>query len=96
MYLISLTSCRLRVPKYGAILEFLHFAILVVFFCLCLSSEWVFYDKTRLPLILSFSIDRVLDSVGKWEAIFVLFAFAFLLEEYAQAREHGWVGKCLV
>ncbi|KAL5504342.1 hypothetical protein ACEPAH_8416 [Sanghuangporus vaninii] len=27
---------------------------------------------------------------GTWEGIFVVFALAFLLDEYAQAREHGW------
>ena len=29
---------RLRVPKYGAILEFLNFALLLTTFLLCLSS----------------------------------------------------------
>ena len=33
-------ECRsLRVPKYGAILEFLNFAVLLILFVLCLSSE---------------------------------------------------------
>ncbi len=31
---------RLRVPKYGAILEFLNFALLLTTFLLCLSSPW--------------------------------------------------------
>ena len=30
---------RLRVPRYGAILEFLNFAILLFLFVLCLASE---------------------------------------------------------
>ena len=30
---------RLRVPRYGAILEFLNFALLLTTFLLCLSSE---------------------------------------------------------
>ncbi|EJD07018.1 receptor-activated Ca2+-permeable cation channel [Fomitiporia mediterranea MF3/22] len=62
---------RLRVPKYGAILEFLNFVLLMLTFCLCLSQR----DFMQL---------------GIWEIVFIVFAFAFLLEEYAQAREHGW------
>ncbi|KAH8822908.1 receptor-activated Ca2+-permeable cation channel [Flagelloscypha sp. PMI_526] len=63
---------RLRVPRYGAILEFLNFAILLVTFLLCLST-------------------RQLDYVGVWEAIFVVFAAAFTLEEYTASAEHGWI-----
>ncbi|THH07159.1 hypothetical protein EW145_g3575 [Phellinidium pouzarii] len=62
---------RLRVPKYGVILEFLNFVVLMLTFCLCLSNQ----DFAQL---------------GKWEGTFIIFAMAFLLEEYAQAREHGW------
>lgn len=32
---------RLRVPKYGAILEFLNFALLMTLFLLCLSSAFI-------------------------------------------------------
>lgn len=32
---------RLRVPRYGAILEFLNFALLLTTFLLCLSSMWM-------------------------------------------------------
>lgn len=35
----SLDHYRLRVPRYGAILEFLNFALLLTTFLLCLSSE---------------------------------------------------------
>jgi len=28
--------------------------------------------------------------VGKWEVVFLVFAFSFLLGEYASTREHGW------
>ncbi|KAI5119644.1 hypothetical protein M0805_009005 [Coniferiporia weirii] len=66
-----LNHYRLRVPKYGAILEFLNFMILMLTFCLCLSNQ-------------------DFDHLGKWEGAFIIFALAFVLEEYAQAREHGW------
>lgn len=35
---------RLRVPRYGAILEFLNFAVLLFTFILCLFREWYFND----------------------------------------------------
>lgn len=28
-----------------------------------------------------------------WEMIFILFAFAFTLEEYTASTEHGWISK---
>ncbi|KAL5526362.1 hypothetical protein ACEPAF_8085 [Sanghuangporus sanghuang] len=65
---------RLRVPKYGAVLEFLNFVVLMLTFWLCLS-----YQNAK--------------HFGTWEGIFVVFALAFLLDEYAQAREHGWSSK---
>lgn len=38
--LVLKSKCRrLRVPKYGAILEFLNFAALLILFVLCVSSE---------------------------------------------------------
>ncbi|KAH8112747.1 receptor-activated Ca2+-permeable cation channel [Phellopilus nigrolimitatus] len=66
-----LNHYRLRVPKYGAILEFLNFVVLMLTFCLCLSNQ-------------------DFDKLGKWEGVFIVFALGFVLEEYAQAREHGW------
>ena len=36
---LNLKRRRLRVPKYGAILEFLNFAVLLIVFVLCVSSE---------------------------------------------------------
>ena len=62
-------------------------------------SVYVFQVSLRLlepvlsKALLTALPDRVLETVDKWEAVFVLFAFAFLLEEYAQAREHGWGGE---
>lgn len=35
---------RLRVPRYGAILEFLNFALLLTTFLLCLSSASILCD----------------------------------------------------
>lgn len=31
-----------------------------------------------------------LDHLGFWEVTFMLFACGFILDEYAQAKEHGW------
>ncbi|KAF9024917.1 hypothetical protein BDZ89DRAFT_1161975 [Hymenopellis radicata] len=63
---------RLRVPRYGAILEFLNFALLLITFVLCLATQ-------------------SLDAVNGWETLFIIFACAFVLEEYTAATEHGWV-----
>ncbi|KAJ7494620.1 receptor-activated Ca2+-permeable cation channel [Mycena galericulata] len=63
---------RLRVPKYGAILEFLNFACLLITFVLCLSNK----DPERLT---------------PWEVVFIVFAAAFVLEEYTASTEHGWI-----
>lgn len=46
---------RLRVPKYGVILEFLNFAILLLTFILCQSSEsschwWISLSRSTLHL----------------------------------------------
>ncbi|TCD67162.1 hypothetical protein EIP91_000447 [Steccherinum ochraceum] len=62
---------RLRVPRYGAVLEFLNFAILLFLFVLCLAS-------------------RDLDHMSPIEAVFIIFAIAFALEEYTASKEHGW------
>ncbi|KAJ7716736.1 receptor-activated Ca2+-permeable cation channel [Mycena maculata] len=63
---------RLRVPKYGAILEFLNFACLLVTLVLCLSNK----DHEKVTF---------------WEGLFILFAAAFVLEEYTASAEHGWI-----
>ncbi|KAK7032991.1 hypothetical protein R3P38DRAFT_778928 [Favolaschia claudopus] len=63
---------RLRVPRYGAILEFLNFACLLITFVLCLSNE----NRTQITF---------------WEGVFLVFAAAFMLEEYTAATEHGWI-----
>jgi hypothetical protein len=43
---------RLRVPRYGAILEFLNFALLLVVFVLCLSRKYLFICCTSASPLL--------------------------------------------
>ncbi|KZS92531.1 hypothetical protein SISNIDRAFT_429191 [Sistotremastrum niveocremeum HHB9708] len=62
---------RLRVPRYGAILEFAKFSLLLLLFVLCLAYK---------------EIDRI----NALEVFFMVFAAAFLLEEYNASQEHGW------
>ncbi|KAF6757068.1 receptor-activated Ca2+-permeable cation channel [Ephemerocybe angulata] len=63
---------RLRVPKYGAYLEFINFALLLLTLVLSLSNQ----DKAHLT---------------NWEIAFMVFAAAFMFEEYTAATEHGWI-----
>ncbi|TRM64709.1 hypothetical protein BD626DRAFT_489672 [Schizophyllum amplum] len=62
---------RLRVPRYGAILEFFTHAVLLFTFVLC---------------VLTHDIEKVTPA----EIIFLVFAAAFVLDEYTAATEHGW------
>jgi hypothetical protein len=82
----------LRVPRYGAILEFLNFACLLVTFILCL-----FCTSLTSPLfnsIIDLITDKDLNAPNAFELLFIVFAAAFALEEYTASVEHGWSGKC--
>lgn len=80
---------RLRVPKYGAILEFCNFGVLLFLFLLCLSSKdfilCFLISLTILPLQ-----GKDLAKVTPFEVMFIVFATAFALEEYTASKEHGW------
>jgi hypothetical protein len=78
---------RLRVPKYGAVLEFLNFACLLVTFLLCLSSGVAFLFDFR-PFD-KLSSDQDPTQLTFWEIVFIVFATAFTLEEYTASTEHG-------
>ncbi|KAH0585020.1 hypothetical protein H2248_008289 [Termitomyces sp. 'cryptogamus'] len=70
---------RLRVPFYGAMLEFLNFALLLMTFVLCILTRdpsKMFFDSSKMSF---------------WEIIFVVLAAAFTLGEYTAATEHGWI-----
>lgn len=82
----------LRVPRYGAILEFLNFACLLVTFILCL-----FCTSLVCPLfgvLIDFISDKDINTPNAFELLFIVFAAAFALEEYTASVEHGWSGKC--
>ncbi|KAH9068507.1 hypothetical protein EDB83DRAFT_2506124 [Lactarius deliciosus] len=66
-----LNHYRLRVPRYGAILEFLNFTCLLVTFILCLFCS-----------SLAFSPYKDLNTPNAFEVLFIVFAAAFALEEY--------------
>lgn len=85
---------RLRVPRYGAILEFLNFACLLLFFVLCLSSELSMFTKFERSLKFIF-LGKKLPSMSLWEVVFIIFAAAFALEEYTASKEYGWGSKFL-
>jgi hypothetical protein len=83
---------RLRVPRYGAILEFLNFAFLLVLFILCLSCKYL----PSFPSVCfddSFS-DKDLDSPHLFELLLIIFAAAFALDEYTASIQHGWSSMC--
>lgn len=88
----SKVRLRLRVPKYGAILEFLNFTMLILTFLLCLSSKSRF--KQSFPRKSTVS-DKKFDHVNLYELVFIVFAFALTLGEYAACREHGWQSELL-
>lgn len=90
---VLMLSNRLRVPKYNAILEFLNFAMLMLSFCLCLSRKEFLRILCMMQLLIS-PVDQDLDHLGPWEMIFMVFAAGFILDEYAQAKEHGWSSEC--
>ncbi|KAI0303626.1 hypothetical protein B0F90DRAFT_1809383 [Multifurca ochricompacta] len=78
-----LNHYRLRVPRYGAILEFLNFACLLITFVLCLSRKHLaFLDP-----------NKDLNAVHPFEVLFIVLAAAFALEEYTASIEHGWGSK---
>lgn len=82
---------RLRVPRYGAILEFLNFAVLLGLFLLVLSSKYhgEFALEDRFSHLLYYSAKNI-DYVTPFEVLFIIFATAFALEEYTASQEHGW------
>jgi hypothetical protein len=77
----------LRVPKYGQILEFLNFTILLLTFLLCLSSKRPLRSGLAADPP---AIDQRFDRINIYELIFQIFAISFALAEYASVREHGW------
>ena len=89
-----LNHYRLRVPKYGAILEFLNFVALLVIFVLCITCESLspFRIRTMEAECLP---DQTLDHITPWEIVFIVYAAAFTLGEYTAANEHGWSSKHL-
>ncbi|KAH9063947.1 hypothetical protein EDB87DRAFT_1673307 [Lactarius vividus] len=81
-----LNHYRLRVPRYGAILEFLNFA--------CLLVTFIFF---LLVYVLIGSItDKDLNTPNAFEVLFIVFAAAFTLEEYTASIEHGWSGNTFI
>ena len=85
---LSDENLRLRVPKYGAYLEFLNFALLLFTFVLCLFSECVFHiGKNRFTRV----ADQYKERLTPWEVAFMVLGCAFTLEEYTAANEHGWI-----
>ena len=78
---------RLRVPKYGAILEFCNFAVLLLLFLLCLSSKSVHLSCYNFVNSIQ---DKDLTKMTPFEVMFIVFATAFALEEYTASKEHGW------
>jgi hypothetical protein len=78
---------RLRVPKYGAILEFLNFACLLTTFVLALSSV---SPSCSIYCLLTFVAPDP-EKMTFWEVVFIVFAAAFTLEEYTASTEHGWI-----
>lgn len=82
---------RLRVPRYGAMLEFMNFTFLLITFVICLSSEQLLSILSR-DLANWFTLDADRARVHPTEIVFVTFAVAFILEEYTAQKEHGWTG----
>lgn len=85
---------RLRVPRYGAILEFLNFALLLTTFLLCLFS--MFTPSLLCARGSNFLLAKNIDAMNGFEKIFILFATAFALEEYTASKEHGWTSEFFV
>ena len=88
---IVVSLSRLRVPRYGAILEFLNFAFLLVAFVLCLSCKCLLL--LSLIALTNFISDKDLDAPHPFEILFIIFAVAFALEEYTASRQHGWISE---
>jgi hypothetical protein len=85
-------GCSLRVPRYGAMLEFLNFGLLLLTFVICLVGKDCVVARAELILITP-RPERNMEHVNLSEAIFVLFAVSFVLEEYTAQKEHGWAGN---
>ena len=82
---------RLRVPRYGAILEFINFAVLLSLFLLALSSESC---GTLLHSVDDmFAVGKELYYMTPFEVVFIISAAAFALDEYTASKEHGWDSK---
>ena len=82
----------LRVPRYGAIFEFLNFAYLLVTFILCLFCTSLAFSP--LPTFSLILLDKDLNTPNAFEVLFIVFATAFALKEYTASIEHGWSGEC--
>lgn len=82
---------RLRVPRYGAILQFLNFVFLLVTFILCLARKYLLLPFSNRPT--KCFTDKDLDAPHPFEVLFIIFAAAFALEEYTASRQHGWVSE---
>ena len=89
-----LNHYRLRVPKYGAILDFLSSVTLLVIFVFCITCEPLSPFCIRTTEVECQS-DQNLDHLTPWEIIFIVYAAAFTLGEYTAANEHGWSSKHL-
>ncbi len=92
---LDLFVFSLRVPRYGAILEFLNFTCLLVTFILCLFCKPLLFIAPLLYVLIGFIADKDLNALAPFEVLFLVFAAAFALDEYTASVEHGWSGKCI-
>ncbi|KAJ7127115.1 receptor-activated Ca2+-permeable cation channel [Mycena epipterygia] len=82
---------RLRVPKYGAILEFLNFAFLLITFTLCLSNQdpekFTFWEGVFVVFAAAFTLEEytaaqehgwIIYIANMWNVFDTSFVFVFL------------------
>lgn len=86
----SLHSIRLRVPRYSAILRFVNIALLLVIFIACL---WSRCSGLALSQFCNDFSAKDVHHVTFWESLFLVFAVAFTLQEFAASKEYGWTGQ---